>query len=130
MKLLVACEESQAVTIEFRKLGVEAYSCDLIDQSGGYPQWHYKGDVFEIFDGLYQCKCGNLFEYGCGKYGCCGIARLIEWDMMIAFPPCTDLATSGSKHFEQKKIDGRQQRSIDFLRKLKSKNGQLKIRLV
>lgn len=88
MRVLLACEESQAVTIEFRKLGHEAFSCDLQDCSGGHPEWHYKQDVFEVI-----------------KMG---------WDMMIAFPPCTHLAMSGAKHFEQKKKDGRQQEGIDF----------------
>ena len=88
-KILVACEESQAVTIELRKLGYEAYSCDLLDQSGGYPEWHIKGDA--------------VAEAYSGKY-----------DMMICFPPCTHLAVSGARHFEQKIKDGRQQQGIDL----------------
>ena len=88
MKILIACEESQSVTLEFRKLGFEAYSCDIIYESGGYPEWHLKGDVFEFLNN--------------------------GWDCMIAFPPCTDLAMSGAKHFEQKRKDGRQQKSIEF----------------
>jgi len=69
MKILVACEESQAVTIEFRALGHEAYSCDLQDCSGGHPEWHIKGDVLEQLDK--------------------------GWDMMIAFPTCTYLTNAG-----------------------------------
>jgi site-specific DNA-cytosine methylase len=88
MKILVACEESQAVTIELRKLGHEAFSCDLLPCSGGYPEWHLQQDVFEVINQ--------------------------EWDMMIAFPPCTDLAVSGARHFERKRADGSQQRSIKF----------------
>lgn len=88
MKILVACEESQAVTIEFRKRGHEAYSCDIETCSGGHPEWHKQQDV-----------TGLLKE---------------KWDMIIAFPPCTDLAVSGAAWFEQKRKDGRQQRSIDF----------------
>lgn len=88
MRVLVACEESQAVTIEFRKLGHEAYSCDLLPCSGGHPEWHYQRDVFEVIDQ--------------------------GWDMMIAFPPCTHLAVSGAAWFEQKRKDGRQQQGIDF----------------
>jgi hypothetical protein len=88
MKVLVACEESQAVTIELRKLGHEAYSCDIIPCSGGHPEWHIQQDVIPL-----------LKE---------------KWDMVIAFPPCTDLAVSGARHFEQKRKDGRQQKSIDF----------------
>jgi len=88
MRVLVACEESQAVTIELRKLGHEAYSCDIIECSGGHPEWHLMQDVVPL-----------LKE---------------KWDMIIAFPPCTDLCVSGARHFAQKIADGRQQRSIDF----------------
>lgn len=94
MRILVACEESQAVTKELRALGHEAYSCDLLPCSGGHPEWHLQKDVFEVI--------GNGFL----------------WDMMIAFPPCTDLAVSGARHFERKIADGSQQRSIDFFMKL------------
>lgn len=87
MKILLACEESQAVCIEFRKLGHEAYSCDLLDCSGGHPEWHIKGDVLEYLEG---------------------------WDMMIAFPPCTHLAVSGARWFKEKRKDGRQQKAINF----------------
>jgi hypothetical protein len=92
MKILIACEESQAVCIEFRKRGHEAYSCDIQECSGDHPEWHIKGDVIEQLDK--------------------------GWDMMIAFPPCTHLAVSGAKHFEQKKKDGRQQEGIDFFMKM------------
>jgi hypothetical protein len=50
MRVLVACEESQAVTIELRKLGHEAFSCDLLPCSGGHPEWHYQTDVFEVIN--------------------------------------------------------------------------------
>lgn len=88
MKILVACEESQAVTIELRKLGHEAYSCDIIPCSGGHPEWHLQQDVTPLL-----CE---------------------KWDMIIAFPPCTHLAVSGARHFAQKRKDGRQQQGIDF----------------
>ncbi len=88
MRILVACEESQAVTKELRKLGHEAFSCDLLPCSGGYPEWHLQQDVFEVIDK--------------------------GWDMMVAFPPCTDLAVSGARHFERKRADGSQQKSIKF----------------
>ena len=88
MKILVACEESQAVTIELRKLGHEAYSCDIIECSGGHPEWHLQQDVVPL---LKQ-----------------------KWDMIIAFPPCTHLAVSGAAWFEEKRKDGRQQQGIDF----------------
>jgi len=88
MKILVACEESQAVTIKLRALGHEAYSCDIQECSGGHPEWHIFGDVVPELQK--------------------------QWDMIIAFPPCTDLAVSGAAWFEQKRKDGRQQASIDF----------------
>ena len=89
MRVLVACEESQAVTIELRKLKHEAYSCDLLPCSGGHPEWHYQTDVFKVIMG------GG-------------------WDMMIAFPPCTHLTVSGAMHFKEKIADGRQQKGRDF----------------
>jgi hypothetical protein len=88
MKILVACEESQVVTKEFRALGHEAYSCDILDCSGGHPEWHIQGDV------LNELKK--------------------NWDMVLAFPPCTHLAVSGAAHFAAKRADGRQQQGIDF----------------
>lgn len=88
MKILVACEESQAVTIELRRIGHEAYSCDIIPCSGGHPEWHIQQDVIPL---LTQ-----------------------KWDMILAFPPCTHLAVSGAKWFAAKRADGRQQNAIDF----------------
>lgn len=70
MRILVACEESQAVTIELRKLGHEAYSCDIVESSGGHPEWHLQQDVLPL-----------LKE---------------KWDMIIAFPPCTYLSNAGA----------------------------------
>lgn len=88
MKVLVACEESQAVCNAFRKKGNEAFSCDILPCSGGHPEWHIQGDVLEQLDK--------------------------GWDMMIAFPPCTHLAVSGAAWFEEKRKDGRQQGGIEF----------------
>lgn len=88
MRILVACEESQAVTKEFRKLGHDAYSCDIEPCSGGHPEWHLQQDVTEL-----------LKE---------------NWDMILAFPPCTHLAVSGAAWFKEKIADGRQQQGIDF----------------
>lgn len=87
-KILVACEESQAVTKELRALGHEAYSCDIEKCSGGHPEWHIQGDVTPL---LSQ-----------------------KWDMIIAFPPCTHLAVSGAAWFAKKRADGRQKQGIDF----------------
>jgi hypothetical protein len=76
MRVLIACEESQAVTKAFRDLGHEAYSCDLLPCSGGHPEWHFQQSVFEVIDK--------------------------GWDMMIAHPPCTFLAVSGARHLYNK----------------------------
>lgn len=76
MKVLVACEESQAVTIALRNNGHEAYSCDIIECSGGHPEWHIKGDVLKELDA--------------------------GWDMIIAFPPCTYLTNAGTRHYSLK----------------------------
>lgn len=72
MKVLIACEESQRVCIEFRKLGHEAYSCDILPCSGGHPEWHIQDDVIKHLDG---------------------------WDLIIAFPPCTYLTNTGNRWF-------------------------------
>jgi hypothetical protein len=78
MRVLLACEESQAVTKEMRKLGVEAFSCDLLPCSGGHPEWHIQGDVSEV---LKQ-----------------------RWDMIIAFPPCTYLTISANAWYNVEKF--------------------------
>ena len=88
MKVLVACEESQAVTIELRKLGHEAYSCDIIECSGGHPEWHIKEDVLPLLNG--HCA----FHTMDGKPH----ALIQRWDMIIAFPPCTYLTNAGARH--------------------------------
>lgn len=88
MKVLVACEESQRVTIELRKLGHEAYSCDIIECSGGHPEWHIKSDVLGLLNG----DCGFMTMNG-------DIHSVIgRWDMIIAFPPCTYLTNAGARH--------------------------------
>ena len=76
MKVLVACEESQRVCIAFRERGHEAYSCDILDCSGGHPEWHIKGDVSPL-----------LKE---------------KWDLIIAHPPCTYLANAGLHYLKSK----------------------------
>ena len=107
MKILVACEESQAVTIELRKLGHEAYSCDIVEQSGGHDEWHIKEDVIPLLNGNCKFKTVDGIKHEINS----------KWDMIIAFPPCTDLCVSGARHFAKKQADGRQQRSIDFFMK-------------
>ena len=86
MNILVACEESQAVTIELRKLGHRAFSCDIQDCSGGHPEWHIKGDVLPLLDG--RCKFKTVDGAMHGVVG--------KWDMIIAFPPCTYLTIAGA----------------------------------
>ena len=74
MRVLIACEESQAICKEFRKLGHEAFSCDILPCSGGHPEWHIQGDVLEQLDK--------------------------GWDLMIAHPPCTHLSVSGARYWK------------------------------
>ena len=89
MKILVACEESQNVTKELRALGHEAYSCDIIDQSGGHSEWHIKQDVIPLLNG--NCEFITTDEK---KHIIVG-----QWDMIIAFPPCTYLTVTGNRWF-------------------------------
>lgn len=90
MRVLVACEESQAVCKEFRRLGHEAYSCDLIPCSGGHPEWHIQDSVQPILNGNCSFKTmdGN-------KHSISG-----KWDMILAFPPCTYLTVTGNRWFD------------------------------
>jgi site-specific DNA-cytosine methylase len=90
MKVLVACEFSGKVRDAFTKKGHFAFSCDLLPSLT--PGYHHQGDVFDLLDE--------------------------DWDMVIAFPPCTHLSSSGAKHFEAKRKDGRQQEAIDFFHKI------------
>jgi len=99
LKVLVACEESQAVTKAFRALGHNAFSCDILPTSGGNPEWHLQGDALE-------------YAYG------------MTWDLMIAHPPCTYLSVSGARWLYNK--DGsrnedryvKQAEGLAFVRKL------------
>lgn len=88
MKILIACEESQTVMVEFLQRGHDVYSCDLLPSSGSRPDRHIQDDVVPLLSK--------------------------SWDMVISFPPCTHLAVSGAKHFEQKRADGRQREAILF----------------
>tara|TARA_Y100000310_G_scaffold23410_1_gene22409 strand:+ start:212 stop:814 length:603 start_codon:yes stop_codon:yes gene_type:complete len=99
MRILIACEESQTIAKAFRDLGHDAFSCDLSECSGGYPEWHIQGDAIEI-------------------------AYTQEWDLMVAHPPCTFLATSGARWMYND--DGsrnedrwqKQVQALDFVQKL------------
>lgn len=104
MKILIACEESQRVCEEFRKRGHEAYSCDIIDPSGGHLEWHIKENVLPLLDGNCHFKTMDGVEHTVDG----------KWDMIIAFPPCTHLAVSGAMHFKKKREDGRQREGIEF----------------
>lgn len=96
MKILIACEESQAVTKEFRAIGHYAYSCDLYSCSGGHPEWHIKGDVSKVLNDV--------------------------WDMIVSFPPCTYLTCAGNRSFSlrmnsNEKVEARireRERAVDF----------------
>lgn len=104
MNILIACEESQRVCTEFRRKGHRAFSCDIIPESGGHPEWHIKGDVLPILNGDCEFRTQDgAFHRILGK-----------WDMIIAFPPCTHLAVSGARHFQAKRLDGRQREGIEF----------------
>ena len=111
--ILIACEESDEVRSRFEANGFNAWSCDL--QPNRNPKAkHFKCSVFDVLNGYYECDCGSIHEESTGKYGCCGVSRLIKWDAMIAFPPCTDLAVSGAAYFYRKIADGSQERSVNF----------------
>lgn len=86
MKILIACEESQRVCKAFREKGHEAYSCDIIECSGGHPEWHIKGDVLPLLNGH------------CGFYSQAGLYNYLDakWDLIIAHPPCTYLTNGGA----------------------------------
>jgi hypothetical protein len=88
LNILVACEESQAVTKELRLLGHNAYSCDLLPCSGGHPEWHFNTDVFEVIDNI-----GGILQNNKT------VKLSTNWDIMIAHPPCTYLAVSGARWY-------------------------------
>lgn len=87
LKVLVACEESQRVCTAFRERGHEAYSCDIIDCSGGHPEWHIKGDVLPLLNGKCFFKTSDNVIHKVDS----------KWDLIIAHPPCTRLCNSGQR---------------------------------
>lgn len=94
MKALIACEESQTVCNEFRKLGHEAYSCDILPCSGDHPEWHFQQDVFEVINSM-------------------------NWDLIIAHPPCTYLTVTGNKWMKpefEERFPNRKQQRIDAIK--------------
>jgi hypothetical protein len=92
MKILIACEESQIVTKEFRKLGHEAYSCDIQECSGGHPEWHIKDNVLKVIND--------------------------NWDMMVAHPPCTYLSYAGIAHWNKPGRLEKRLNALEFFAKL------------
>jgi site-specific DNA-cytosine methylase len=87
LRILVACEESQAVTKQFRVLGHEAYSCDILPESGGHPEWHLQQDVTKLLEQ--------------------------QWDLIIAFPPCTYLTVTGNRWFNVEKYGDKALKRIE-----------------
>lgn len=106
MKVLVACEESQRVCMAFREKGHEAYSCDIQECSGGHPEWHIKGDVLPLLDGMCTFRTMD------------GASHLFTgiWDMLIAHPPCTFLSNAGAARL-YKRIDGKSYCELSRLQK-------------
>ena len=104
MKVLVACEERQRVCIAFREKGHEAYSCDIVECSGGHPEWHIVQDVIPILNGNCEFKTVD------------GIKHKIDgkWDLIIAHPPCTYLTVTGNRWFNVERYGEKAiQRQID-----------------
>lgn len=96
MKALIACEESQRVCTAFRERGHEAYSCDVIECSGGHPEWHIMQDCIPLLNGSCTFKTCDGTEHSiCSR-----------WDMIIAFPPCTKTSNAGARHlWKDKKLN-------------------------
>lgn len=89
MRVLVACEESQEVSKAFRARGHEAYSCDILECSGGHPEWHIMQDVLEILEGG-QFNTMDGTEH-----------HVTRWDLIIAHPPCTYLTVAANKYYNE-----------------------------
>lgn len=104
MNVLVACEESQAVANRLRSKGHNAFSCDILECSGGHPEYHILGDVLPLLNGNCEFKTQDGATH----------SIIGKWDTILAFPPCTHLAVSGARHFESKRADGRQREGIEF----------------
>lgn len=101
--VIIACEESQTITIAMRKAGIEAYSCDLLECSGGHPEWHIQDDILKVLN-----------------HG---------WSMMIAHPPCTYLSSAGNGWFNEEKYGDKarhrkelRQQALDFFLLLYNSN--------
>lgn len=88
MNVLIACEESQRVCTAFRAKGHNAFSCDIMECSGGHPEWHIQGDVLPLLNGFCKFKTMNGTEHEIAD----------RWDMIIAFVPCTKTSNAGARH--------------------------------
>lgn len=93
LKVLIACEESQRVCKEFRTLGHEAYSCDVVPCSGGHPEWHIQGDCLPLING--NCEFSTKDSQGRAI-----LHKIVgKWDLIVAHPPCTFLTVTGNRWF-------------------------------
>lgn len=108
MKVLVACEESQTVCKAFRKKGHEAYSCDIVECSGGHPEWHIKGDVLPLLNGYCEFTLQN------GQTD----RQTDRWDLIIAHPPCTYMTTASACRMYHKHKNGNSYLDEDRVKKM------------
>lgn len=127
MKVLIACEESQTVCKAFRKRGHETYSCDIVECSGGHPEWHIKGDVLKVLNPKWYDlnRTGEGEQWEGIKFSTMdGRVHQFEgrWDMIIAHPPCTRLCTTsqrwlyfGDKEYRSQKIREQQKAIVFFM---------------
>lgn len=106
-KIIIACEESQAVTKEFRKLGFEAYSCDLLACSGGHPEWHIQSDVTKLIN---KVDFDRQFETQSGSFE---ILPKEGWDAIISFPTCTFITVTGNRWFNVEKYGDKALKRIE-----------------
>ena len=104
MNILVACEESQEVCKAFREKGHNAFSCDIQECSGNHPEWHIMNDVIPLLNGNCSFVTSDFVSH----------TLVGKWDLIIAHPPCTDLASSGARWFPEKQKDFRQQKACVF----------------
>lgn len=106
MKILIACEESQRVCIEMRKLGHEAYSCDIQEPSGGHLEWHILGDALEVLNPrrMFVCRSYDCWYESAIRFETMNKKEHIvpRWDMIIAHPPCTYLSNVATRHHSVK----------------------------
>ena len=88
LNVLIACEESQRVCIEMRRLGHRAFSCDILPCSGGHPEWHIQGDVLPLLNGDCTFQAADAHTH----------TQRGRWDLIVAFPPCTKTSNAGARH--------------------------------